>query len=252
MIPSPEFLTFYGQQYRCMNCSSATSGDGVRPFVQPGAGQTLPVSHFGAIWTAEIWLVPTNPKGDRTDSNVGYRPPGFVSRAALTDEQVQTTLDHFSKYFQRPASHRFFGPWIELLEGIELGGKVQSWFGEDGGICAVDLIKCPTLKDWGSFVPKKANQPDKKLICRNCFEGAGPGQFLKYQISLHRPMVLIFAGTAPHLTENQRHNKDERLFDLWPDSIRSIAAVFGHSDRHKFCQSALSLRGRSDVRALCC
>jgi hypothetical protein len=218
----PQFLYFYGQQYRCMNCSGATSGEGVCPFVQPGPGQTLPVSHFGAITTAKIWLIPTNPKNDRSDSSVGFRPTGFVSRAALTDKQVQETFDHFSEYFRRPITHTFFGPWVQLLEGIELDGKRQSWnVKEDGsgGICAVDLVKCPTQKDWGPFVRKKPNQQDKKLIYWNCFEDVGPGQFLKRQISLHQAKVLIFADTAPYLTENRRINKDNQLFRLWPLEI---------------------------------
>jgi hypothetical protein len=242
----PQFLTFYGQQYRCMNCSGATSGEGVCPFVLPGPGQTLPVSHFGAITTAKIWLIPTNPKNDRTDSNVGFRPTAFLSRAALTDKQVQETFDHFSEYFQRPVTHTFFGPWMQMLEGIEVNGEPQSWnVGEDefGGICAVDLVKCPTQQDWGSFVRKPTNALDKKLICQNCFEDTGPGQFLKRQIGLHQPKVLIFADTAPYLTENRLINKDDQLFRLWPSEIavhRTGVWTFGSPPRLSIGLGAVS------------
>ena len=221
ILPSTS-LTFYHELYSCLNCSGARSGDGVLPFVQTGPDQTVPVSHFGNISAAKIWLVPVNPKGDRKDSNVGFRPAAFVSRSSLTHDQTQETFDHFSAYFQRPITHQFFSPWIQLLEGIELGGKPQSWFtmdnDENGGVCAVDLVKCPTLKDWGSFVRKQPNQRDKKLIYLNCFEDAGPGRFLKRQINLHQPRVLIFADTASYLTENRLINKDNELFRLWPNS----------------------------------
>jgi hypothetical protein len=220
-LPFP-LLSFYHRLYCCMNCSGATSDKGVRPFVLSGPDQTLPVSHFGQISTAKIWLVPTNPKGDRTDWNVGFKPTGFVDGAALTDEQVQETFDHFSSYFQQPTTHSFFDPWIALLDGIEVDGERRSWkVKEDGrgGICAVDLIKCPTLKDWGSFVRNKENQPDKKLVYRNCFEDTGPGQFLNSQIRLHQPRVLIFAGTASCLSQNREINKDDYLFRLWPKQV---------------------------------
>lgn len=115
---------------------------------------------------------------------------------------MQESFDTFSAYFQGPTPHRFFEPWIQLLEGLEVGGKPQSWkIGEsdDGGICAVDLVKCPTQIDWGSFVRQPANAADKKLVYPNCFEEAGPGRFLKRQISLHQPKVLVFADTASYL-----------------------------------------------------
>jgi hypothetical protein len=217
---SQSLLTFYQQLYGCTCCSGATSNDGVRPFVTSGPGQTIPVSHFGRIETAKIWLIPTNPKGDRQDSNVGFRPSGFLDRATLTQQQSQQTFDHFSGYFQRPTTHAYFSIWIQMLEGMEVGGVPQSWFVSDdehGGICAVDLVKCPTLKDWGGFV--RANKPDKQLIYLNCFEDAGPGRFLKRQIQLHQPTVLIFADTGSYFSENRRHNKDHALFNLWPSSV---------------------------------
>jgi hypothetical protein len=217
MTLPPAFLSFYGQQYRCMACSAATSPNGVLPFVRSGVDQTLPVSHFGEICTAKIWLIPTNPKGDPTDSNVGFKPTGFVNRQVLTDKQVEEAFEHFSGYFRRPSSHSFFRPWIELLNGIELRGEPQSW--EGGGICAVDLIKCPTLIDWGSFVRKRENASDKDLIYLNCFGDAGPGRFLKEQIDLHKPKVLVFADTASYLVENRRINKDGDLFNRWPTDV---------------------------------
>ena len=42
------------------------------PFVNNGSQQTIPVSHFGDIENADIWLILTNPKGDLNDSNVGH------------------------------------------------------------------------------------------------------------------------------------------------------------------------------------
>ena len=109
-MPPANPLILYEEIYKCMDCASAVSDESVRSFVQTGPGQTIPVSHFGDIRSSKIWLVSTNPKGNRHDSNVSYLPPGFVSRAALRPDQVQQVFGHFSAYFQSARIRFLFRP----------------------------------------------------------------------------------------------------------------------------------------------
>ena|ERR1022692_1594584 len=216
-MPPANPLILYEEIYKCMDCASAVSDESVRSFVQTGPGQTIPVSHFGDIRSSKIWLVSTNPKGNRHDSNVSYLPPGFVSRAALRPDQVQQVFGHFSAYFNRQGYDSFFDRWIQILGGIELGGLSQTWQG--GGICCVDLIKCPTRADWRGVV----RGPDKNLIY-GCFRNSGSRKYLKRQIDLHDPRVLIFSaslGGPAYYAENNRSNLNSNLRRLWPADMKT-------------------------------
>lgn len=200
----------YGEIYRCMHCEGATDPGGVQPFVSRSQ-QTIPVSHFGDIASAEVWLVATNPKGKVSDANVGFHPQEFRGRTALTDAQVDEVFDHFSKYFQTGCYDSFFNRWIEALDGIVLDGTPRTWSG--GGICCVDLIKCPTAKPWGTVV----RGPDKKLIYE-CFEECKPQRYLRRQVDLHKPRVLIFAaglGEPRYFSDNNKDNAARSLMSTW-------------------------------------
>ena len=217
---SPKFLKFYKELYACMHCSTAESERSVKPFVQPGPLQTLPVSHFGDISNAKIWLVATVPKGNRSDSNVGFRPTEFVSRTRLTCEQTEEAFDHFSGYFTRDGHDSFFDRWINILDGIEVAHQAQSFVG--GGICCVDLIKCPTVDTWSGVL----RGPDKQLIY-HCFLNDESQRYLKRQVQLHHPKVLIFSaglGGPIYYSNNCRMNRDVGLRALWPAAMKGICS----------------------------
>jgi len=229
MVP-PHALGLYEELYGCMHCAAAVCERGVRSFVRSGPAQTIPVSHFGNINSAKIWLVATNPKGARPcrDSNVGFRPHGFVSRAELTHAQIAETFDHFSAYFNRPGRDNFFDGWIEILNGIELSGRPQTW--ERGGICCVDLVKCPTEVAWRGVV----TGPDKSLVY-GCFAESDPRRYFKRQVQLHGPRVLLFsAGLGSCYSDNRIVNRDVDLRRLWPKDIKETCTsiwVFGSPSR---------------------
>ena len=190
---------YYGKLYRCEACSCLIDPEGVYPFASPNApeGQTLPVSHFGDIKNALIWLVVTNPKGNRNDPNVGLTVKQFATtRGALADEDIDPIFEHFSNYDFTTASPEFFGPWRELLNGLIVGGTRVTF--ESGGICAVDLIKCPTRTGWLNYV----KTDEGKRMWQNCHALKVKGQeltkgkeFLVQQIELHKPPIVILPGT---------------------------------------------------------
>ncbi len=146
-------MNLYCDLYRCEACIDLLAPEGVSSFCQPGEFQTIPVSHFGNIEDSLIWVVFNNPKGDRNDPNVGATPKQFGSarRATLSENAVQKIRIHFNQYFQTKLSdHKFFQKWKLLLNGLRINGKTVTF--ENGGICAVDLIKCPTTSSWMGFV----------------------------------------------------------------------------------------------------
>jgi hypothetical protein len=199
-----------------MHCAGTKLKDGVQSFVRPGPDQTIPVSHFGDICKAKIWLIGMNPEGGddpRKDSNVGFIPIDFQSRVQLTHAQVAETFDHSSTYFRRPGYHRFFNPWIERLNGIELSGQARGW--QEGGICCVDLVKCPTKLAWQNVFhdkDKSAVKHDRSLIY-GCFKESGPN-YLEQQVELHNPQVLIFSGGLAVYYRKKGSNQKSLKADL--------------------------------------
>ena len=214
---TPGDLALYKEIYACMHCSRAMSEKSVKSFVLQGPLQTLPVSHFGDIANAKIWLIGTNPKGRRADSNVGFRPSGFGSRTGISDEQVAETFEHFRGYFQRAAHDSYFDRWINTLDRLELGGTHHTF--RNGGICCVDLIKCPTTDNWGNVV----RGPDKLLIY-GCFD---LHRYFSQQVALHVPRVLIFSaglGARRYYPDNCRANRDLDLRQVWPKELNDICS----------------------------
>lgn len=180
--------------YQCSCCSGKDFIDpnGVIGFTAKGVNQTIPVSHFGDIEKAAIWLVLTNPLGVRTDSNVGHlvKTYNVIGRENLADEHIQKIFRHFSTYFERNGVNSFFNPYIKLLNGLEVDGRSCTF--ENGRICAVDVIKCPTIESWQAYVKKK----EGKEVWWNCLghiRETGPNHFILEQIKKHNPLVLIFA-----------------------------------------------------------
>jgi hypothetical protein len=190
----------YKSIYRCISCSGPdyTDPSGVFDFAANSSQQTIPVSHFGDIENAKVWLILTNPKGDRNDSNAGhlvsnYRVPG---RENLTDKHVNEIYHHFSSYFQRMGVHRFFIPYMNLLDNLIVKGHICTF--NNGGICAVDVIKCPTVRDWQYVV----RTYEGRKVWRNCLErirNPGINDFILKQIKRHNPPVLIFAQSTTGL-----------------------------------------------------
>lgn len=189
----------YKSIYQCTCCSGKDFIDprGVIEFSAEGVKQTVPVSHFGDIEKARIWLVVTNPKGDRKDSNVGHLANTYnvMGRENFTDKHVQKIFRHFSTYFERNGIHPFFNPYMTLLNGLNVDGRSCTF--ENGGICAVDVIKCPTELDFSSFLIQ--NPTEGHRICHNCLgrvRNTGPNHFILEQIKNHNPCVLIFAQST--------------------------------------------------------
>ncbi len=199
----------YNSIYRCSCCVGFTHPNGVHDFVVKGPRQTIPVSHFGDIEKSKIWLILTNPKGDRNDANVGhlvssYNVPG---REDLSSAQVESIFQHFSTYFQRPGVniHQFFNRFIEILDGLIVGGQ-QCTF-QNGGVCAVDVIKCPTITDFQRFV--RLDEGKKVWYkCLGRIRHTGPNHFIIRQIEKHNPPILIFAqSTAGLIGVNYKGNR---------------------------------------------
>lgn len=91
----------YGDIYRCEACAYFTDPEGVSEFASPlsKTGQTFPVSHFGDIKNALIWVVVTNPKGNRNDPNVGLPVKNYAgNRAILNDSDIGRVFQQFSSY----------------------------------------------------------------------------------------------------------------------------------------------------------
>jgi len=191
-----EEADLYEAIYRCESCSHLTDPKGVFPFASRSAplGQTVAVSHFGNIRTALVWLLLTNPRGsDRNDSNVGLTVQRFATnRSQIAPSDVPRILQHFSDYDFDTSSPDFWEPWKKLLDGLTIRGKELSF--KSGGICAVDLIKCPTIGGWMGYVMTG----EGKEVWANCHELKQQmgHHFLARQIKLHEPLVLIRPGTA--------------------------------------------------------
>jgi hypothetical protein len=188
----------YKSIYRCICCSGYTDRNGVFEFAANSLRQTIPVSHFGDIENAKIWLILTNPKGDLNDSNAGHLVGNYnvMGRENLTDKHVDEIYHHFSSYFQRMGVHPFFTPYMALLDGLVVGGHTCTF--QNGNICAVDVIKCPTITDWQKFV--RTNQG--KIVSQNCLgrvRTPGPNHFILHQITRHNPPILIFAQSTDGL-----------------------------------------------------
>jgi len=185
-------MQLYNDLYRCESCSDLLDPHGVAPFTKPGNAQTIPVSHFGNIDESLIWVVFNNPKGDRNDQNVGATPRQFgaIGRSTLSEDDIQRVKDHFNQYFKMEVGcHDFFKKWEFLLNGLRVIGKTVTF--ENGGICAVDLIKCPTVESWMGFVMK----PEGKKVWDNCLRRPDGNRFLLKQIDYHKPAIIILAGT---------------------------------------------------------
>lgn len=197
-ILSSDEADLYKEIYRCERCSHLTDPTGVFSFASRSApdGQTVPVSHFGRIRTAVVWLFLTNPRGtDRSDSNVGLGVRDFATnRNAIPTSEVPRIFQQFSDYNFDTSSPDFWKPWKALLDAIRVGGKTVTF--DSGGICAVDLIKCPTKRNWMGYVMSKENNEGKE-VWGNCHELKKRigNRFLARQIKLHSPRVIICPGT---------------------------------------------------------
>jgi hypothetical protein len=208
----------YHDIYTCEKCSlfNPHERDGVSDFAKRGPCQTVPVSHFGDIEHAKIWLILTNPKGHRLDPNVGHLVSTYgkqQTRAALSGQDIQNIFKHFSSYFSlgnpNRNVHNFFCNWMALLDGI-IVSKQKCTF-DNGRICAVDLIKCPTITDWQRY----ARTDESKCVRSNCLgqvHKPGPSHYIIRQILHHNPPILIFAqGLAGYIGITYRGRKDSNL-----------------------------------------
>jgi hypothetical protein len=72
------------------------------------SNQAIPVSRFGDTSHTKIWLILTNPKGDRNYPNVGHQVNsyGVSNRSVLTKTNIQEIFKRFSLYFNQPNAHR--------------------------------------------------------------------------------------------------------------------------------------------------
>jgi hypothetical protein len=197
----------YHDLYRCVSCSEYTDPNGVAPFTNPGAGQTIPVSHFGNIDKSKIWVVFNNPKGDKSDPNVGATPRQFGAeggRLSLSATNAQKVKEHFDRYFTNGGGHKFFEKWKTMLNGLNIKGEVLTF--ENGRICAVDLIKCPTVGSFMGYVMK----PEGQQVWDNCLRDPQRNKFLLKQIEHHTPPVIIFAGTQTSVKGAWKGDKDKK------------------------------------------
>lgn len=212
-------MNLYHDLYRCESCSKLSDPKGVAPFANPGTGQTIPVSHFGNIDKSKIWVVFNNPKGDRNDLNVGTTPImfGATGRATLTASDVQRVKEHFDRYFcANSKCNAFFEKWKTLLNGLIIKGEKLTF--ENGGICVVDLIKCPTVKSWMGYVMKS----EGKKVWDNCLRDPNGNKFLLQQIEHHKPTVIIFAGTQACVKKEWKGGKNRELSSLVEQSSSAL------------------------------
>jgi len=201
-------MKLYYDLYRCESCSDLLDPHGVAPFTKPGNAQTIPVSHFGNTDESLIWVVFNNPKGDRNDPNVGATPRQFgaTRRATLSEDAVHMIKNHFDQYFETASNcHEFFQKWRSLLNGLRINDKTVTF--ENGGICAVDLIKCPTASAWMGFVMTSEGQK----VWDNCLREPDGNKFLLRQIEYHKPLMIIFAGTQSSVKKAWKGAKNREL-----------------------------------------
>jgi len=202
---------FYSRLYRCEDCKEIRNPRGVYYFVN-GKGTprspeylppTIPVSHFGDIAHSKIWVVTTNPKGDREDPLVGLNVHkfGVRSRTHLTESDINSIFEIQCDYFRDSNSkwHPFFSTFVKLLDGIRLGQ--QSLNCRSGDVCFVDAIKCPTEIAWGSFV----RSDEGKQVWNNCLRFQN--KFLSRQLELHKPRIVLYYGTGSLIKVSQKGKK---------------------------------------------
>ena len=192
-------VRFYSRLYRCEDCRGIQDPRGVFYFVNgrgvpKSAGYlppTIPVSHFGDVVNSRLWIVTTNPKGDRDDALVGLNVMRFdaTRRRDVKGSDVNAIFNAQCSYFREGNDwHSFFLDFVDLLDGIDLGGHALS-FGS-GDVCFVDAIKCPTAVAWGSFV----RSDEGKEVWNNCLRIGN--RFLPRQIELHKPRAVLYYGTG--------------------------------------------------------
>ena len=200
-------VELYSKLYRCEDCKDIRTPEGVFNFVngkELDSGKklppTIPVGHFGDVLKAKIWVILTNPKGDRNDSLVGLSVDQFdvARRNQLGDEDIGRIFDLQRNYFrqQRTQWHRFFLPFVELLEGITVRGRPVSF--DSGDVCFVDAIKCPTQKAWMGFVMTT----DGKKVWDNCLRIRN--KYLEKQLEIHQPGIVLFCGTSGLIKAEKR------------------------------------------------
>lgn len=192
--------TFYSKLYRCDDCKESKEPCGVCQFVN-GEGNhnsktyyypTVPVSHFGDIVNSRVWVITTNPKGDRTDAlvNLSVDKFGVKKRSELKSQHINSIFDIQSNYFREDPKkwHPFFVIFVKLLEGLQIEGTGISF--RKGDVCFVDAIKCPTATAWATF----ARTPDGRVVSENCLYFKN--KFLENQIRIHKPKIVLYFGTG--------------------------------------------------------
>ena len=200
----------YSRLYRCEDCKDITNPDGVFNFINgaefaSGAKLpvTIPVGHFGDVLKAKVWVVLTNPKGDRTDSLVGLSVDQFnvARRSQIKDEDIKSIFHLQQNYVKKQKTkwHPFFLPFAELLEGIKVSSQPISF--ESGDVCFVDAIKCPTQKAWMGFVMTN----DGKRVWDNCLRIRN--KYLEKQLEIHQPKIVLFCGTSGLIKAEKRGTK---------------------------------------------
>jgi len=159
------------------------------------------VSHFGDIANSKIWVVTTNPKGDREDPLVGLNVHkfGVRSRMHLTESDINSIFEIQCDYFRDSKWHPFFSAFVKLLDGIHLGQQSLSF--RSGDVCFVDAIKCPTAVAWGSFV----RSGEGKQVWNNCLRVKN--RFLPRQLELHNPRIVLYYGTGSLIKVDQKGKK---------------------------------------------
>jgi len=207
------FSKFYSKLYRCEDCKEVRNPQGVYYFVNgkglPQSAEyfppTIPVSHFGDILNSKLWVVTTNPKGDRSDPLVGLNVDkfGVEGRTYLKKPDVESIFAIQCEYFRGDIKtwHPFFLTFVKLLEGIRLGGENLSF--QSGDVCFVDAIKCPTEIAWGSFV----RSADGKEVWNNCLRIRN--KFLLRQLEMHRPKKVLYYGTGALIRVGQKGKRIE-------------------------------------------
>lgn len=223
-MKSGEIIEFYGEIYRCEECTKipAIDPDGLSEFIRSGDKQTFPVSHFGDIISSKIWIIATNPKGDRNDPNVGHLAKDYnqLSRKSISREDTEQVFKHFCKYFENNHNiHSFFDPYMKLLDNINFKGQNLTF--AKGEICVVDAIKCPTVKDWQGYVRSE----EGKAVWYNCLGNKskpGPNRFLIRQIELHEPLILIFPGTGGLVPVDSKGTRKNRFDYEIPIEISNL------------------------------
>jgi len=163
----------------------------------------IPVSHFGDIVNSKLWVITTNPKGDRSDPLVGLyvQKFGVSKRPYLKESDIKSIFKIQCDYFRygKRRWHPFFLNFVELLDGIRFGKQRLSF--QSGDVCFVDAIKCPTAIAWGSFV----RSDDGKKVWNNCLRVKN--KFLPRQLEIHKPRIVLYYGTGQLIKVNQKGKK---------------------------------------------